>query len=76
MCKQNTRKLQQQMIEEFITTFFQEIIWNGIVKLGALLRWIFLKNQYSFKEILQQNWNGRIGLLFIASVVVLIIWVK
>ena len=64
------------MIEEFLTTFFQEILWGGIIKLGAFVRWIFLKSKYSFKEILQQNWNGRIGLLLLTSVVVLIIWLN
>ena len=62
-----------KLIEEFIVTFFQDIVWDGIIRFGAFIRWIFIRKKYSYKEVVQQDWNGRIGLLIIALIVVALI---
>lgn len=54
--------------------FFQDLILSILQKLGALIRWFFLKNKYTYKEVLNQNWNGRIGLLFITIAISSIIY--
>lgn len=64
------------MIETFFEILFQTIIWTFIKGIGASIRWIFLQRKYSFKEILSQNWNGRIGLLVIISTVLLTLLIK
>lgn len=56
----------------FIAEFLGEFLLSLIPRLGAFFRWIFLRKKYSYKEILEQNWNGRIGLIFIILVIVLI----
>jgi len=60
-------------MEDFITQFFQELIPSALAKLGGFFRWLFLRKKYTYKEILKQNWNTRIGLLVIILFFVLII---
>jgi hypothetical protein len=60
-------------MDDFITTFFQEVTKGYIPKLGASIRWIFLRKRYSFEELLKQNWNNRIGILMIGIIVGVII---
>lgn len=59
-------------MEDFISQFIQDLIPSAIKRLGAFIRWVFFRNKYSYKEVLEQNWNGRIGVLFIILIVVLI----
>ena len=51
---------------ELATTFLQEILWETIKRVGALVRWMFLRANYSFESVLEQSWNGRIGFLTVA----------
>lgn len=52
-------------IEDFISGLFQELIPNFVKIVGASIRWLFFNSRYDFKTILTQNWNHRIGTLFI-----------
>ena len=61
-------------MEDFITQFFQDLIPSVLQRLGALIRWIFLKNKYTYKEVLNQDWNGRIGVLFTTTIIMSIIY--
>lgn len=61
------------IIGNFIAEFLREFLLSLIPRLGAFFRWIFLKKKYSYKEVLEQNWNGRIGLLFIVIVIILMV---
>ncbi|WP_196887977.1 hypothetical protein [Aureivirga sp. CE67] len=55
-----------------IINFIVNIVYHGIIRrTGASIRWLFLKKKYSFKEILEQDWNGRIGFICIAIIVYL-----
>jgi len=60
-------------MEEFIISFFQELIPTALAKLGGFVKWIFLRKKYTYQEILNQDWNARIGLLTIIIFFVLII---
>ena len=59
-------------MEELIREFIQEVLLGSIIKFGALIRWFFLRKKYSYKEVLKQDWNGRVGLLFIILIAYLI----
>lgn len=53
------------IFEELIVSIFQDILWGTVLRVGATIRWLFLRTKYSYSQILKQDWNGRIGLLFI-----------
>ena len=57
------------MIIEFITDFFGEVILGGVKNIGAWVRYLFLSKKYSFKEVLQQDWNNRIGFLVLSILI-------
>ena len=57
------------MIIEFITDFFGEVILGGVKNIGAWFRYLFLSKKYSFKEVLQQDWNNRIGFLVLSILI-------
>lgn len=59
---------------DLITQFFQDLIPSASKRLGTLIKWIFLKNRYTYNEILNQNWNGRIGVLFVTIVMLTIVY--
>lgn len=62
------------IIDEFFADFLGEILLGLIPKLGACVRWLFLRKKYTFSEILNQNWNGRIGVLTISIIIGTIIF--
>ncbi len=59
------------IIEAFVEAFFQEVLWASIKRIGALVRWGFLRKKYTYNEVYSQEWNGRVGLLTIAFFVIL-----
>lgn len=61
------------IIEAFLETLFQEILWGLIKRLGSFIRWLFLRNKYSYDLIYKQDWNGRVGLLTICLIIILIL---
>ena len=61
------------LVEGFLETFFQEVLWASIKRLGSFVRWVFLKRKYSYNDIYKQDWNGRVGIITICFIVVLII---
>ncbi|WP_299123302.1 hypothetical protein [uncultured Tenacibaculum sp.] len=63
-------------MEDFFSGFLEEILFSSISKLGAFIRWLFLKRKYSYNEVLKQDWNGRIGLLAIILMIYLIFYFK
>ena len=60
-------------MEDFASDFFRELIRGFIPKIGAFIRWIFLRKKYSYEQVLDQNWNNRIGFLAISIIVIAII---
>lgn len=64
------------LVEGFLETFFQEVIWTSIKRLGSAVRWIFLKGKYSYRDIYKQDWNGRVGITTICIVVILVIFLN
>lgn len=52
-------------IQELLSALLQTFLWALLQQIGAFLRWLFFRRQLSFEQVLEQNWNGRIGLLFI-----------
>lgn len=59
---------------DFLGQFILELIIQSLNHIGAAIKWVFLRNNLSYKEILKQNWNNSIGVLFIALAVFLIIY--
>lgn len=60
------------ILEDFVVGFFQEIIVAGVKYIGAFFRWILLRKKYTYKQVYNQDWNTRVGLLAIALIVILI----
>lgn len=60
------------IIEAFLETLFHEILWGLIKRIGSFIRWLFLRNKYSYDLIYKQDWNGRVGLLAIGLIILLI----
>jgi hypothetical protein len=61
------------LVEGFLETFFQDVIWASLKRLGSAVRWIFLKRKYSYKDIYRQDWNGRVGVITICLIIFIII---
>jgi len=59
---------------ELLGQFIFDSIIQSLNHIGAAIKWFFLRNKLSYKEILKQNWNNRIGILFIALVVIFIMY--
>lgn len=57
-------------LEDIFSQVLIDGVWLTIKQLGAGIRWLFLRKNYSFKEIEKQNWNGRIGLLTIFLIII------
>jgi hypothetical protein len=57
---------------DLLAEFFSGLVWVGIKIIGAFMRWIFLNRKYSFEEVYEQGWNGRIGLLVVLSFVLFV----
>ena len=57
------------VFEGFLETFVQEILWASVKRIGSLIRWVILRNKYSYNQIYQQDWNGRVGLVALISVI-------
>jgi hypothetical protein len=55
---------------DLLAEFFSGLVWVAIKSIGAFMRWIFLNRKYSFEEVYQQDWNGRIGLLAVLLLVI------
>lgn len=60
-------------MEDFLSDFVAEFIPSMIKNLGAFVRYLYLYKRFSFKEVLKQDWNHRIGLLFLIIVISIII---
>lgn len=50
---------------DLLVEFFSGLVWVAIKTIGAFMRWIFLNRKYSFEEVYEQGWNGRISLFVI-----------
>ena len=55
---------------DIIADIFAELLPGMIRRLGAGLRWLFLRKKYSYEEILDKNGNLLLGLAFLVLVVV------
>ena len=62
------------VFEGFLETFVQEILWASVKRSGSLIRWVILRNKYSYNQIYQQDWNGRVGLVALISVISIVIF--
>ncbi|MDO9261665.1 MAG: hypothetical protein Q7U08_06970 [Flavobacteriaceae bacterium] len=56
-------------METILESIFQDFLWAGVKRLGAFFRWAVLRKKYTYEQILKKDWNGGIGLLFIAFIV-------
>lgn len=57
---------------DLLAEFFSGLVWVVIKTIGAFIRWIFLNRKYSFEEVYDQGWNGRIGLFVVLLIILLI----
>jgi len=65
--------ISNKMIQEIFETLITDIFLEFIQKIGSYVRWVFLKNKYSYKQIQKQDWNGRVGLFLILSIIAIIL---
>ena len=61
-------------MREAIAELLIEIFVHSFKSIGAAIRWVFLKNKYTFDEILEQGWNHRIGALFALFVILMVLY--
>lgn len=57
-----------ELFEALIETAFGELAYGLFRIIGACFRFLFLR-KYTFKEVLNQNWNGRVGLLVVLLII-------
>jgi hypothetical protein len=62
------------VFEGFLETFVQEVLWASVKRIGSLIRWAFLRSRYSYYQIYQQDWNGRVGLVALILVLSIILF--
>ena len=55
----------------FVDVIIEKFLFN-FVRVGAFVRWVFLKKKKSYKNVLKENWNGRVGILMFVFIVFLI----
>lgn len=58
---------------DLLAEFFSRLVWVAIKSIGAFMKWIFLNRIYSFEEVYQQDWNGRIGLFVVLLFVIFLL---
>lgn len=39
----------------------ERVIWRLLKLLGSFFRYLFLFRKYSYKQVLEQEYNGRVG---------------
>ena len=61
------------IVEAFFESLLPDLVQPFFRLIGACVRWIFLRNRYTFSQIRQQEWNGRVGLLVVACVVTVVV---
>lgn len=62
-------------IVDDIVDFFMERIQMGLIKrVGAFFRYLFLFHKYSYKQVLQQEYNGRVGIIVTFVLVLLLVY--
>lgn len=52
-------------VDGLAENFFQEVLWTLVLRLGALVRWFYLRKTYTYQQIYRQPYNGRMGILTI-----------
>jgi hypothetical protein len=63
-----------EIIGEIIIQIFIEIIGKKIIlpifiNIGAIFRFVFIKKEKSFNQILKKSHNGKLGLLIIVLII-------
>ena len=51
-----------------------EFIWFCLKHIGTSVRWIFLRNQFNYKEIYKKSFNGLLGLFFVTIVIFILFY--
>lgn len=65
-----------QIAGEILGTLFHDAPYYLIKRTGSFVRWLFLKSKYSYAEVYDQDWNGRVGILTILIIIFYIIGIK
>lgn len=60
-------------MSDIIATIIQDFIIFNLNYLGAAIKWLFLRKKYTYKELLKQDWNTRIGALTFIILISLVI---
>lgn len=60
-------------ILEFIGGIIREAIPDLLRLLGACIKWIFYLGKRKFKDIQKEEWNMRVGFIFVVIMLVLFI---
>ncbi|GAL86221.1 hypothetical protein MYP_3450 [Sporocytophaga myxococcoides] len=62
-----------EFFEALFESLFGELVYQLFRITGASFRFLFLR-KYTFREVLSQNWNGRVGLVVVLLIVGFIFW--
>jgi hypothetical protein len=66
----------EAIAEFFFEVFIEVIFYKSFRFIGACVKWLFFLGKKSFKTILKESWNGRLGLLTIIFIVGILITIS
>jgi len=52
-----------------------ELIWFCLKHIGTSIRWLFLRSQFSYKEIYKKSFNGLLGLFFLIIIILILVFI-
>ncbi len=64
----------EDLFQGIFEIIFQTILLGSLRAIGASIKWLIRWGKKPFVEILEEDWNGRLGLLIVALAVALGIW--
>jgi hypothetical protein len=64
------------IIEIIVNVLFRKILYGLLTIIGASVRYLFLFCKYNFTEVLNQEYNGRIGFLIACLLGLVFIYFK
>ena len=65
-----------ETILEFLASIIQDSMPSILKSIGARIKWVYYLGKKQIKDIHKEEWNTRIGGIFILIVFLLTIWIS